>query len=304
MTFIRFCITLLLLISSFTWSASSQRLLVEPELVEPVIRLIKQANIAPHLGIIKTATVAQHFIEGKGQIGISSQRWLDSEMASFTQRYGYQPTELFFSSDAAAIMVHPDNPLNAIDMQTLGKVFSCRNSELNYHWHDLVVSLSEDLGQVKPFAVTNELAQHRQFSELVACDNGADSNAVQLSRSQLSETLNSQPAAIAYTLYASDYQGAKALQLIDKQGEYFDLNHQTILSGRYPLANVYYLYLNLPPQGHYSHPAYKQFIQYAQTEDAQQVLSQFGFIPLPEEALHRNLVTLGQISPEISGGYK
>ncbi|MDO6685982.1 MULTISPECIES: PstS family phosphate ABC transporter substrate-binding protein [unclassified Agarivorans] len=300
------------LIHSFLWftmlitylaqADAQQRILVEHELVEPMIELIKSAELAEQLGIIKTTTVSQSFIEGKGRVGISSQRWLDSDMAEFVKRYGYQPIELFFSSDAAAILVHRDNPINAIDMASLEQIFACQTEATTLNWNTINTSYANS--PIQRYAVSEELDQHRKFNELVACSDGKQNAATQVSTSQLLSTLDKQIDAIAYTLYQNNFDQAKALQLIDKQGDYFDLNHETILSGRYPLANVYYMYLNVAPNGNYSHSSYRQFVQYVQTDDAQQRMLKYGFIPLPEEALHRNLVTLQQTSPEIAGGYK
>lgn len=278
------------------------RVIVENELVEPVIELVKHAQLSKQLGIIKTNNVAHSFIQGKGYIGISSQRWLDSDMAEFVRRYGYQPTELFFSSDAAAILVHPENPVNAIDMPSLAKLFACNDTNISSSWNALKLSSSED--QIQTYAGLNELKQHKKFTDLVACKGEQQSSVKLLEAAQLLATLNQQPNAIAYTLYQSNFDQAKALQLIDASGDYFDLNHETILSGRYPLANVYYMYVNLAPSGNYPAPAFKQFVQYVQTQEAQQKMRKYGFIPLPEEAIQRNLVTLNQVEPEIAGGYK
>ncbi|EOF1292609.1 hypothetical protein SFX37_004797, partial [Salmonella enterica subsp. enterica serovar Kentucky] len=76
------------------------------------------------------------------------------------------------------------------------------------------------------------------------------------------------------------------------------------LSGRYPLASVYYLYLDLSPNHPQVTEAEKVVRDLALTNEHQATLNQYGFISLPEEAIHRNQVALGLATPIIEGGYK
>ncbi|POB68828.1 phosphate ABC transporter substrate-binding protein, partial [Vibrio vulnificus] len=98
--------------------------------------------------------------------------------------------------------------------------------------------------------------------------------------------------------------GVRRLDIINRNGERFDLNKETILSGRYPLSNVYYLYLNLPPNRHYLTDAEKYFVGLTLGEEGQETIAEHGFISLPPEAIHRNRVRLSLDAPIVYGGYK
>ncbi len=280
-------------------------IVTEQELVAPVAQIITHANMAEHPKLLRRKNIQQSLIDGEADIGISSQRWSDKDIARFVRHYGYQPTELFFTSDAAAIVVNNSNPVTAITTENLRQLFGCSEEPKLYQWQNLTSQARKFEQQAQPFAITGELAEHRAFSAMIDCTPGQRLPTTYLANIKaMTRAFSEHPGAIAYTLYHDTASQFKALDLIDNEGNRYGLNHETILSGRYPLANVYYMYLNLPASETYLSNSQKAFIEYSQSEPAQKMLSNFGFIPLPEEALQRNRVTLNWEKPAIEGGYK
>ncbi|NAZ71970.1 hypothetical protein GL180_19525 [Vibrio toranzoniae] len=76
------------------------------------------------------------------------------------------------------------------------------------------------------------------------------------------------------------------------------------MSARYPLATVYYMYLNIPAHRKGLTEQEKFFVGLTLSEEHQGVLNQYGFISLPPEAIQRNKVRLSLEEPAIEGGYK
>ncbi|MGF1756346.1 phosphate ABC transporter substrate-binding protein, partial [Vibrio makurazakiensis] len=121
---------------------------------------------------------------------------------------------------------------------------------------------------------------------------------------ELVEKIESESASIGYAVYSDQIEETKWLSIIDNQGMTYDVNKETILSGRYPLANVYYMYIDLPPHRKNFTEDEQFFIELTLSENHKEALNQYGFISLPQEAIHRNKVRLSLVKPIIEGGYK
>lgn len=297
----------LALFASSAYADSSKTIAVENELNTVVNELISTATLSNHLLTEQSNDIQKVMIEDGVKIGISSRRWLDSEVAVFKDKYGYKPTELYFTSDAIAILVNEDNPIKSISINALADIFGCQSSLKSIQWQTVspVLANNTELAQVHAYSVNGDLSAHRNFTKMITCYDGQKTATKSLnSREDLIDTIESKENAIGYTVYQSQDKDIKRIDIIDKNGESFGLDHETILSGRYPLANVYYMYLNLEPTNNSLSPQQTAFVNYVMTPEAQQTLTNNGFINLPAAAITRNKVVLKQQQPEIQGGYK
>jgi phosphate transport system substrate-binding protein len=116
--------------------------------------------------------------------------------------------------------------------------------------------------------------------------------------------ISGEEGALGYTVYSDELKDTNILKVTNRFGESYDVNKETILSGRYPLASVYYMYLNLPPNREYFNEQEEFFIGLTLSEEQKPVLNRYGFISLPPEAIQRNRIRLKLDEPMIEGGYK
>ncbi|WP_318473540.1 PstS family phosphate ABC transporter substrate-binding protein [Photobacterium leiognathi] len=297
----------LALFAASAYADSHKTIAVENELNTVVNELLSTATLNNQLLTEQSNNIQKVMIEDGVKIGISSRRWLDSEVAVFKDKYGYKPTELYFTSDAVAILVNEDNPIKSISINALADIFGCKSSLEPVQWQSVnpILANHSELTQVQAYSVNGDLSAHRNFTKMITCYDGQKTATKSLSnRDDLIDTIESKENAIGYTVYQSQDKDIKRIDIIDKNGESFGLDHETILSGRYPLANVYYMYLNLEPTNSSLSSQQTDFVNYVMTPEAQQTLVKNGFIGLPPAAIERNKVVLKQQEPEIQGGYK
>ncbi|WP_318421329.1 PstS family phosphate ABC transporter substrate-binding protein [Photobacterium leiognathi] len=297
----------LALFAASAYADSHKTIAVENELNTVVNELLSTATLNNQLRTEQSNDIQKVMIEDGVKIGISSRRWLDSEVAVFKDKYGYKPTELYFTSDAVAILVNEDNPIKSISINALADIFGCKSSLEPVQWQSVnpILANHSELAQVQAYSVNGDLSAHRNFTKMITCYDGQKTATKSLSnRDDLIDTIESKENAIGYTVYQSQDKDIKRIDIIDKNGESFGLDHETILSGRYPLANVYYMYLNLEPTNSSLSSQQTDFVNYVMTPEAQQTLVKNGFIGLPPAAIERNKVVLKQQQPEIQGGYK
>ncbi|WP_318492475.1 PstS family phosphate ABC transporter substrate-binding protein [Photobacterium leiognathi] len=297
----------LALFAASAYADSHKTIAVENELNTVVNELLSTATLNNQLLTEQSNDIQKVMIEDGVKIGISSRRWLDSEVAVFKDKYGYKPTELYFTSDAVAILINEDNPIKSISINALADIFGCKSSLEPVQWQSVnpILANHSELTQVQAYSVNGDLSAHRNFTKMITCYDGQKTATKSLSnRDDLIDTIESKENAIGYTVYQSQDKDIKRIDIIDKNGESFGLDHETILSGRYPLANVYYMYLNLEPTNSSLSSQQTDFVNYVMTPEAQQTLVKNGFIGLPPAAIERNKVVLKQQQPEIQGGYK
>ncbi|WP_318462573.1 PstS family phosphate ABC transporter substrate-binding protein [Photobacterium leiognathi] len=297
----------LALFAASAYADSHKTIAVENELNTVVNELLSTATLNNQLLTEQSNDIQKVMIEDGVKIGISSRRWLDSEVAVFKDKYGYKPTELYLTSDAVAILVNEDNPIKSISINALADIFGCKSSLEPVQWQSVnpILANHSELAQVQAYSVNGDLSAHRNFTKMITCYDGQKTATKSLSnRDDLIDTIESKENAIGYTVYQSQDKDIKRIDIIDKNGESFGLDHETILSGRYPLANVYYMYLNLEPTNSSLSSQQTDFVNYVMTPEAQQTLVKNGFIGLPPAAIERNKVVLKQQQPEIQGGYK
>lgn len=276
---------------------------IEPNMQPLVQDLLSSKEL--DLELLMSDSVPEQMIMQRSRVGITSQKWTDKEMARFNMRYGYRPIELMFTADVIAILANQDNPETAITVEELKQVFTCSSDPQHLRWstqnHKQALT-----GHMLPFAVDDELVSHTTFSEWVSCQEDGDYSYTQFlpDVDALIEKVDSEEAAIGYAVYSDKISDVKWLNVIDNLGVTYDLNKETILSGRYPLATVYYMYLNLPAHRKGLTEQEEFFIELTLSDEHQEVLNQYGFISLPPEAIHRNKVRLSLAEPLIQGGYK
>ncbi len=99
-----------------------------------------------------------------------------------------------------------------------------------------------------PFAIDHNLKGTPPFQSWVECGTEGEYAHTQFLADlpDLISKIEDEEAAIGYTVYSDQISDVKWLSVVDNLGVNYDLNKETILRSRYPLATVYYMYLNIP----------------------------------------------------------
>ncbi|MBD8511088.1 phosphate ABC transporter substrate-binding protein [Photobacterium sp. CAU 1568] len=276
---------------------------VEKELNEMVKELANAQNTPVQL--IEKGDIQAAMIADEARLGISSRKWLDSEIALFENTFGYRPVQIFFTYDAVSILVNKDNPVRAMSMGQLKQIFGCQDTPQKLDWRQLPDHQNDDFSEAVPYAVSGELDTHLNFSKLVDC--GSEQYlATQFLRShdEMNDKIRSDINAIGYSVLPELPDELKRIAILDDRGKAFTIDPETVLSGRYPLANVYFLSLNIPPKQQGLTSEQQVLVDLTLDQENQSIIEKHGFLPLPAEAVHRNQVKLKQVLPMVVGGYK
>lgn len=240
---------------------------------------------------------------GRYKIGITSKKWTDLEVAKFYNLKGYRPTQLYLTADVVAILINQDNPNTSMTVGQIGKVFGCNEDITPAKWPREIKSASEQY--ILPFAVSEDFNIHQRFSDWVECSKGTYSlTQFVADEDDLLDKLDSEAASMVYVTYNDKWEDSKILSIIDRYGDLQEANIETIYSGRYPLSSVYYMYVDLPPYRNELNQSEQRVLELTTTSNHTETLNQYGFLRLPEEAIHRNKIALKIDEPLISGGYK
>ncbi|TFH92419.1 PstS family phosphate ABC transporter substrate-binding protein [Vibrio ouci] len=273
---------------------------VDSHLMPLVSELLSEDGERTEVAVIDN--IPQAMIDRDIRVGISERKWTDFEVAQFESETGYRPTELYFTADVVAIIANSDNPNDKITIDEIKSAFTCSEELSPVRWGNWE---NDQKPVMQPYAVDQGLKRHHKFSQWVECGDGTYS-ATQFvaDEEELFSKLESNAEAVSYATYSDRLDEYKLLSIVDKIGVTYDLNKETILSGRYPLSSVYYMYLDIPPHRNYLSDDEKRFVSLALEQEYKEAFNNFGFISLPDEAIHRNKVRLGLVEPIVEGGYK
>jgi len=79
---------------------------------------------------------------------------------------------------------------------------------------------------------------------------------------------------------------------VNKKGEVEEANETNALSGKYPLARFFYVYVNKAPNKPLS-PLEAEFVKLVLSQQGQQVVVKDGYIPLPAKVVEKTKKELG-----------
>ena len=233
-------------------------------------------------------------LEGKAQIAALSRKMTSAEIAVFTKRYGYEPTEVPVAADALAIFVHRDNPVIGLTLQDLEAIF-CKErrrgaDQLIANWGQ--VGLTDEWSHASiHLHGRNASSGTATFFREHVCQNG-----------EFHPTMRQAPGSASVVVevmkdrYAAGFSGigyqtstVRPIALSERKGGAFiEPNFETVIKGTYPLRRHLYLYVNKPPKSVL--PAtVSEFIKFAMSQEGQQIVVKEGFFPLPAEELNRQI---------------
>lgn len=221
--------------------------------------------------------------EGTVNIGAMSRRMSDDELQQFIARRGYPPTPIVVGRDALALVVHPDNPIDALSRPQVDQLFSitgqCGGWPQQRRWSALDPSrLAEFDRQVEPLGRTAISGSYGLFKHEMLCDGDYAGDVIELPGfAAIVDAVAQTPGAVGYVGLGFVDARVKVVSLRLRDGRV--VSPWQSAAGSYPLARNLYLYLALPP-GQRPGALECEFLRYIETEAADSIVREEGFLTI------------------------
>jgi phosphate transport system substrate-binding protein len=206
----------------------------------------------------------------------NASREIKPEELEAARSAGYDPQEFVIARDAIAIIVNPSNPINHLTLQQLSSIYK---GEIT-NWQELG---GEDREIVCLSRETNS-GTHVYFLESVVRMGNSDdksifsANALLLPSSEgIIAEVKDNPNAIGYDSlgYITDEVKLIAVSSIEAPDVYILPSQETVSNNTYLISRNLYMYTLDVPTG-----AVKDYMDWVFTPEAQQIVSELGFIPI------------------------
>lgn len=221
-------------------------------------------------------------INGTTDIANASRKIKQEELDSARQN-GAEPVEFVVARDAIAVIVCPENPMEKLTIQQISDIYS---GKIN-NWQEVG---GEDRVIVRLSRETNS-GTHVYFLEEVLRQ-GIDDDKTLFSTDTLLlpssegiiEEVKGNPHAIGYDGLGYVTPDVKIIAVARTPGsDYILPSATTVNSGTYPIARDLYMYTSSQPLG-----ALLEYMKWIYSPEAQQIVSELGFVPVPESTFSDN----------------
>ncbi len=236
-------------------------------------------------GRLLQITVAAHgsgtgfvaLAEGSAELAASSRPIKDSEQASLASLGDLRSAsaEQVIALDGLAIIVHPDNPVQQLDIAQVAALFA---GEID-NWQ----ALGGPAGAVRLYARDDNSGTFDTFKELVLSSQGKQlAGAAQRfeSSDELSERVSQDPQAIGF-IGLPYIRQTKALHIADQGSQAMPASRELISTEDYPLSRRLFFYLK-PDE---SNPWARALVEFAQSAEGQAIVTANGFIGQQVQAM-------------------
>ncbi|SDI66700.1 phosphate transport system substrate-binding protein [Pseudomonas flavescens] len=254
-------------------------------------------NVNIQIQAAGSSTAPPALTEGTANLGPMSRAMKDSEIQAFEQKYGYKPTAVPVAIDALAVFVHKDNPIKQLTMQQVDAIFSstrlCGEAKDVKTWGELGLSGEWAAKPIQLFGRNSVSGTYGYFKEEALCKGDFKSNVnEQPGSASVVQSISSTVNAIGYSGIGYRTASVRAVPLVNKKGEVEEANENNALSGKYPLARFFYIYVNKAPNKPLS-PLDAEFLKLILSKQGQDVVVKDGYIPLPLKVVEKTRKELG-----------
>lgn len=205
----------------------------------------------------------------------NASRQITSEELQQAQDNGMQPVEYVIARDAIAVIVNPANPVKNL---TMGQISAIYKGQIN-NWKEVG---GEDRPIVRLSRESNS-GTHVYFLETVIrlgskTDKSifsADTLLLPSSEGIIAE-VSDNPNTIGYDGLGYVTPDVKVIAVAPTADDAYVIpSAETVNSGAYPIARDLYMYTAHQPEGQV-----KAYLEWIMTPEAQQIVSELGFVPL------------------------
>lgn len=233
-----------------------------------------------------SSTAPTALIEGTVNFGPMSRRMTATESQAFERRYGYPPTAVRVALDALTIVVHKDNPVDALTLTELDALFSatqrCGAAQPISRWGELGGGGGWRQRPMQLYGRNSVSGTYGYFKTAALCG-GDFKNAVneQPGSASVVHAVGGSLNGIGYSGIGYLTSGVKALTLKPSpDAAPVAPSAESALSGAYPLTRHLYIYLHRKP-GQALPPLIREFLLLILSRQGQGIVAKDGYIPLP-----------------------
>ena len=243
-----------------------------------------------------SSTAPPALIAGTSQLGPMSRMMKPTEIEQFEKKYGYKPTKIGVALDSLAIYVNKDNPIKSLSLDEADAIFSKthkRGLADITTWGQVGVTGKLAAMPISVYGRNSASGTYGYFKEHTL-KNGDYKNSVkeQPGSASVVEGVARDLAGIGYSGIGYATSGVRALPLSDKKGAPAEAaNYQNVLSGKYPLARMLYVYVAKKP-GEPMPKIVEEFLKYALSKEGQEVVVKDGYDPLTAKMISEQLKNL------------
>ncbi len=243
-----------------------------------------------------SSTAPPALIAGTAQLGPMSREMKSSEIEQFEKKYGYKPTKVGVALDSLAVFVNKDNPIKSLSLDEVDAIFSKTHkrglAEITT-WGQLGVTGKLAAMPISLYGRNSASGTYGYFKEHTL-KNGDYKNSVkeQPGSASVVEGVAKDIGAIGYSGIGYATSGVRALALSDKKGGKVEAaNYKNVLSGKYPLSRMLYVYVAKKP-GQPLPKVVEEFLRYALSKEGQEVVVKDGYDPLTAKLVEDQLKVL------------
>lgn len=206
--------------------------------------------------------------QGRTDIGMASRAVKAAEVTRLAALgpLDRHAAEFVVGLDGVAVIVHPGNPVAALDIDTLRNIFSGRVRD----WAEL----GGRPGTITVYARDDKSGTYDTFKSLVLGQETLSSAARRFeSSSELSDRVAADVNGIGF-IGLPYVRQAQALAVAERGGRPIRPDHFSVATEDYALARRLYLYV----PSHNIHALAREFAEFSQAQEGQQIAERVGFI--------------------------
>lgn len=254
-------------------------------------------NVNIQIQAAGSSTAPPALTEGTANLGPMSRAMKDNELQAFEEKYGYKPTAVPVAIDALAVFVHKDNPIKQLTMQQVDAIFSstrlCGEAKEVKTWGDVGLTGDWASKPIQLFGRNSVSGTYGYFKEAALCKGDFRANVnEQPGSASVVQSISSTVNAIGYSGIGYRTASVRAVPLVNKKGEVEEANETNALSGKYPLARFFYVYVNKAPNKPLD-PLEAEFVKMVLSKQGQEIVVKDGYIPLPSKVVEKTKKELG-----------
>ena len=243
-----------------------------------------------------SSTAPPALIEGTSQLGPMSRKMKNKEVEAFEAKFGYKPTMIGVALDSLAVYVNKDNPIDRLDLSEVDAIFSKTRKGgaasdiatwgqvgLQGGWANKPVSLYGRNSASGTYGYFKEKALFKgDFKDTVKEQPGSASVVL-----GVTEDLS----GIGYSGIGYKTSGVKAIALSKKGGDAYEPSYENVLSGKYPLGRLLYIYVAKEPNKPLP-KLVKEFLKFVLSKEGQEIVVKDGYLPLTAEVAAKQMALL------------
>jgi phosphate transport system substrate-binding protein len=244
-----------------------------------------------------SSTAPPALISGTAQLGPMSREMKSEESEKLEDKYGFKPTAIGVALDALAVYVNKDNPVESMTLQEVDAIFSKTRSGgapsdiatwggvgLTGPWANMPISLYGRNSASGTYAYFKEVALFKgDYKDKVKEQPGSSSVVMGITEDR---------GGIGYSGIGVMTSGVKVVLLSKAKGEpAFAPDYESVLSGKYPLGRMLYVYIVKKP-GEPLEPLVREFLKLVLSKEGQEIAVKDGYLPLPASLAEKQLALL------------